>query len=223
MQIGVRSSEADARLTSVLLGCGIAAGPTYIIVALLQVLMREGFDVRRHALSLLANGELGWIQMANLLVSGALVLAGAVGARRLLGGNRGARWGPILLAGYGLGLMGAGIFVPDPAQGFPPGAVIESSAMSRSGLLHFVFGGIGFYALIAACVVFARRFASLQRRGWAAYSAFTALAFFITFAAVASGSKSVVTMLSFYGAVAWIWVWHAAFSRTLLSEVTGAN
>jgi len=60
-------------------------------------------------------------------------------------------------------LIGVGVFVADPGLGFPPGASLESTGMSRSGLLHFVFGGLGFYALIGASFVFARRFKSLKQ------------------------------------------------------------
>lgn len=212
--------QRDKRLTRRLLICGIAAGPLYIAVGLAQVLTREGFDVRRHALSLLSNGDFGWIQIANFLVSGALVLAGAAGVRRWLHPGKGGTWGPLLLAAYGIGLLGAGVFSADPAQGFPPGTPMDSTGMSRAGLLHFVFGGIGFYALIAACFVFMRRFAGLRRYGWASYSAFTGLAFFLAFAAIASGSTSTLTMLAFYAAVVWVWVWHAALAATLLREST---
>lgn len=176
---------------------------------------REGFDVRIHAVSLLSNGSLGWIQITNFLVSGVLVVAGAIGARRVLREGRGATWGPILLACYGVGLIGAGIFVADPGRGFPPGSP-EFQGMSSHGLGHFIAGGFGFYALIAACFVFARRFAGLGRTGFAAYSVFTGVAFFAAFAGVASGSTSVMVMLSFYAAVAWIWGGHLALSITLL-------
>jgi hypothetical membrane protein len=81
-----------------LLACGVAAGPLYVLVGLLQVLTRDRFDVRRHALSLLANGDLGWMQVANFLVTGVLVLAGAWGVRTALRGQRAGTWGPILLA-----------------------------------------------------------------------------------------------------------------------------
>lgn len=113
--------ESTASGTSrVLLACGIAAGPVYLALGLGQILARDGFDVRRHAISHLGNGEFGWVQIANFLLSGALVLVGAVGVRRLLRAGRGGTWGPILLGGYGLGLIGAGVFVADPAPGFPP-------------------------------------------------------------------------------------------------------
>ncbi|WP_442945873.1 DUF998 domain-containing protein [Nonomuraea sp. LPB2021202275-12-8] len=45
---------------------------------------RDGFDPRRHALSQLALGEHGWIQTAAFALAGLLVLASALGLRRLL-------------------------------------------------------------------------------------------------------------------------------------------
>jgi hypothetical protein len=210
-----RTQEA---LTKALLRAGAIAGPLYLVVGAAQVLTREGFDVRRHALSLLSNGDLGWIQVASFLLSGVLVLAGALGVRRTLRARRGGTWGPLLLAGYGVGLLGAGIFRADPALGFPPGATTPAT-LSRGGLLHFVFGAVGFYALIAACFVFARRFAGQGERAWAAFSAITGVAFFVSFAAIASGSTAAATMLAFYGAVAWVWIWHSALSLRLAREV----
>lgn len=221
--MGTESGGSRAGMsTRALLGCGIAAGPLYLTVALVQILTRDGFDMRRHAVSLLSNGDMGWVQISSFMLSGVLVIAGALGARRLLHGRRGGTWGPILLAIYGVGLIGAGLFVADPAQGFPPGTPLEATEMSRNGLLHFIFGGIGFYALIAACFVFARRFAGLGQGVWATYSGFTGIAFFSAFAAIASGSTSSVTILAFYAAVAWVWVWHAALSATLFGEVRAA-
>jgi hypothetical protein len=193
-------------VTARLLTLGAAAGPFYILVGLLQTLIREGFDPRRHPLSVLANGELGWIQVANFLISGALVIAGAVGCRRALALEPGGTWGPILLGLYGIGLVGSGIFVADPAKGFPPG-VEPSSQLSRSGVLHFVCGGIAFYSLIAACLVFTRRFVATGERAMAAYSLVTGIGFLVSFAAIVSGGTSASVMLAFYFAIAWAWVW----------------
>ena len=197
-------------LTGGLLGCGAVAGAFYVFVGLAQVLTREGFDMRRHPLSLLSNGDLGWVQIGNFLVSGILVIAGAIGLRQALRGSRGGTWAPVLLAGYGVGLMGAGLFVADPGAGFPPGTPPQSTSMTRSGLLHFVFGGIGFYALIAAALVLARRFWTLQQAAWAMYSVITGVGFLVSFAAIASGSTSPAILLAFYAAVAWVWAWHTA-------------
>ncbi len=213
----VSTAHAESRIGSSLLRWGAMAGPLYLLVGLVQVMTRDGFDMRRHALSHLANGDLGWIQIVNFLVAGVLVLLGAVGVRRVLAGSPGGTWGPILLGLYGAGLVGAGVFVADPAPGFPPGTALEpGEGMSRSGLLHFVAGGIAFYALIGACFVFARRFARLGERAYAWYSGLTGLAFFASFAAVASGTTSPAVLLTFYGAVAWVWAWHAVTHIKLL-------
>ena len=218
MQDATSRSNPRRHLAQRLLACGLAAGPSYILLGLAQVLTREGFDVRRHALSLMSNGPGGWVQIANFVTSGVLVIAGAVGVRLALHPGRGGTWGPILLSVYGVGLIGAGIFVADPGAGFPPGTP-ERVGMTREGLLHFAFGGIGFYGLIAACFVFARRFASRGRRAWALYSLFTGIAFFVSFAAIASGSISAATMLAFYGAVVWVWLWHTALCKTLRADL----
>ena len=45
----------------------------YIAVSLAQALTRDGFDLARHQWSLLANGSLGWIQIANLTLTGLMV------------------------------------------------------------------------------------------------------------------------------------------------------
>jgi hypothetical protein len=200
-----------------LVRAGILAGPLYLVIGYAQAFLRDGFDLRRHALSVLSNGEFGWIQTTNFLLSGALVIAGAVGLRRALSGVRAGTWGPILMATYGVGLLGAGIFPADPAMGFPPGAT-ESAALSQSGLLHFVFGGLGFYALIAACFVFARRFRERGETSWVVYSILSGVFFFGSFAAIASGSISAMTMLVFYGAVTWIWIWHSVIHTKVLRE-----
>ncbi len=69
--------------TRTLLTAGAVAGPLYVVCWLSQALTREAFDPTRHPASLLANGDLGWIQTANFIVAGLLSLAGAVGLRRL--------------------------------------------------------------------------------------------------------------------------------------------
>src|SRR5438270_4300800 len=119
--------------TKALLAAGVVAGPLYVAVGLLEILIRPGFDITRHELSLMTLGSLGWIQVANFVVTGLLVIAASIGVRRVLHPGPGGTWGSLLLAIYGLGLIGAGIFVPDPMNGFPPGlATPARSAGTRS-------------------------------------------------------------------------------------------
>src|SRR3954447_24447521 len=139
-----------ARITRSLLGYGVIAGPLYVVVALAQALTRDGFDLSKHAWSLLANGQLGWIQITNFVVTGLMTVAAAIGLRRALTPGRGRTWVPVLIASYGLSLIGAGIFRADPALGFPAGTP-ETTTISWHGMLHFTVGGIGFLCLIVGC------------------------------------------------------------------------
>ena len=82
--------------TRALLVCGVIAGPIYVAVGLIEILIRPGFDITRHELSLMSLGDLGWIQIANFLATGLLVIAGSIGMRRVLHPGRGGTWGPLL-------------------------------------------------------------------------------------------------------------------------------
>ena len=212
-----------AELTKLLLTGGVLAGPIYIIVGIAQILTREGFDITRHPLSFMSLGNLGWIQITNFIVTGLLVIAGAIGIRRLAQADKRLRWGAVLLGIYGLGVLGGGLFVPDPALGFPPGTPnTYPETMSWHGLLHFIFGQIGFLALIVASFVYARYFAANGLRGWAIFSALTgALFLFAIIATVATsaGDGSVWALLALYAAVILAWIWLAALSYYMWSKL----
>jgi hypothetical membrane protein len=171
------SSAATTRQTRALLACGVVAGPLFVAVALLQALSRDGFDLGRHPLSLLSLGQLGWIQIANFVVAGLLVVAAAVGMRRVLHPGRGGTWGPLLVGAYGVGLIGGGVFLADAGAGFPPGAPAGApEQLSWHGILHDLAHVLAFLALTTACFVLARRFAALGQRGWATYCVATGVA-----------------------------------------------
>jgi hypothetical membrane protein len=207
------------RTTRSLLGYGIIAGPIYVAVALAQALTRPGFDLSRHAWSLLANGHLGWIQVANFVVTGLMTVLAALGLRRALNPGRGRTWAPLLVAGYGVSLIGAGIFRADPAQGFPTGTPRSSTPVSWHGMLHLAIGGTGFLCLIAACLVLASRFARDGRYGLAWFSRGTAVFFLAAFAGIASGSQGPTTLI-FVAAVVTVFAWLSSVSVTLYRTAT---
>ena len=62
--------DRHAAVTRSLLGYGVLAGVFYLVVGLILALTRDGFDVTRYPLSLLMLGEDGWMQRANLMVTG---------------------------------------------------------------------------------------------------------------------------------------------------------
>ena len=214
--------KGKAEQTKLLLTGGVLAGPIYIIVGIAQILTREGFDITRHPLSFMSLGDLGWIQITNFIVTGLLVIAGAIGMRRLAQADKRLRWGALLLAICGLGILGGGLFVPDPALGFPPGTPdTYPTTMSSHGLLHFIFGQIGFLALIAASFVYARYLAANSLRGWAMFSALTGAIFLfaiIATVATAGGDGSVWALLVLYVAVILAWIWLSAISYHMRSE-----
>src|SRR5690242_8538947 len=202
------------RITRSLLGYGVLAGPVYVLTALAQGLLRPGFDLMHDDVSLLSNGSLGWIQIANFIVTGAFVIAAAAGMARALGSR--SWWGPRLLGVYGVGLVAAGIFVADPMNGFPAGTPAgRPESLSLHGILHIVVAAVGFLCLVAACFVQARRFARERRGRWTAFSMITGVVFLLAFAGVASGSTSAIVVLAFWAAVIVSFAWIAAVSIDL--------
>lgn len=161
------SPGAPTRQTTRLLACGIVAGPLFLAAWLLQAFTRDGFDPSRHPLSLLSLGELGWIQIANFVVTGVLYVACAIGMWRVLHSGRSGTWGPLLVGGFGIGLILAGIFTTDPGAGFPPGAPVGApEQLSWHGVLHEVGFVVAVVSWTAVCFVLVRRFVALKQWGW---------------------------------------------------------
>jgi len=198
--------------TKLLLTGGVLGGVIYIIVGIAQILTRAGFDITRHPLSFMSLGDLGWSQIANFIVTGLLVIAGSIGLRRVAQADKRLRRGALLLGIFGLGVLG-----------FPPGTPnTVPQTMSWHGLLHFIFGQIGFLALIAASFVYARYFAVNGLRGWAMFSALTGgiFLFAIIFSIVTSaGESAALGLLALYAAVALAWIWLTAISYRMRTEL----
>lgn len=183
------------RVTKSLLGYGVIAGPIYVVTSLAQALTREGFDLSRHAWSQLALGGPGWVQTTNLIVSGLMFVAFAVGLRRALVNGVGATWSPLLIGVFGLGMVVSGIFPVDPVLGFPVG-MPEASAPSASGLVHLAAGAIGFVAGAAGVLVLARRLAAEGFRRWARACRIVAPLFLVTFVGMAAGLTGVLPFVA---------------------------
>ena len=202
--------SADSRgsgLTRVLLSCGIITGPLFFAVAIVQAIARPGYDIRRNAISQLSLGDLGWIQIASFLLTGLLAVASAIGVRRMLKGQKGGAWGALLIGTFGLGLIVAGVFAPDPGFGFPPGSP-AGPATSMSG--HASLHALGFFSsmlsAIADSFVFVRRFGALPARGWVSYCVASGVAApaLIVLSILFMGWSGVIVALA--GAVVFGWV-----------------
>ena len=219
------------RVTKSLLGYGPLAGIVFEGSVLIQGLTRHGFSLTRDDASLLANGPLGWIQVTTFLLAGAMTIAAAVGlsraaaaaaakaatkaktATKAKAATKAGRWAARLIAVYGAGLMAAGVFRADPADGFGPGAPLGKAVhVSWHGDGHLVAASIGFIALIAACFAIARSFSRAGQRGLAIYSRVTGIAFLAAFAGVTTGSNSPAIVVPFYAAVLAVFAWIAVVS-----------
>jgi hypothetical protein len=164
-------TDYERRSTRVLLACGIAGPALFLLLFHLDAITRPGYELWRHGPSLLMTGDRGWLQVTNFVVTGLLMLACAVGLRRVV--RTGPGW-PLVVV-YGIGMICTGWFRTDPEEGYPPGTPWErlpgwNYPSSWQHGAHTLSVLVMFTAAIVACFVFARRFAGEPGgRPWAAY------------------------------------------------------
>ena len=165
-------------MTRNLLLLGAIGPPLFLIVALVEGATRPGYDAVSMPISLLALGALGWMQTANFLVFGLLMLGFAVGLDRFLVDRPDrTRAGAALIGVFGIGIIGAGLFAADPGGGYPPGVTTGTG----TGSLHDLSTLITFVALIGSGVAFSRAALRTRRRSWAVYNAASAILVLIGF------------------------------------------
>jgi hypothetical protein len=191
----------SARLS---LAAGCLAAPLFVVVALAQALTRDGFDLTRHPISMLSNGDLGWIQVSSFALTGLLSIAAAAGLRSRL---------PILI---GAGLLIAAAFRLDPGDGFPAGTPLGApTTMSWVAIVHNVGGSLSFLSMIALCFVLARRFPGT----WARLGRGAGIAFAVLLLWAMTGGRA--GALTLFVGVVLAWGWIAATSGILLRRTYG--
>jgi len=205
-------STGGVRAARTLLSCGVAAGPIFLLIFAIQMLAHPEFHFARGEPSLLSIGPLGWIQIADFVIGSLLVIAGALGMRRVLRLSKGRFWGPLLLGIFGVAQVGVGVFIADPVR--------STISMTFHGTMHLIFGGVGFGALMSACFVFVRTFTSLGQKPWAIFSAMTGLLFLAAFFSAANTSQrgSIQFFLNLIFVLAWAWI--SLISKQLLGIVS---
>jgi hypothetical membrane protein len=177
---------SEPRVSRELLTCGVVGPVIFIVVFLIAGAFREDYDPMRHPVSSLALGGSGWIQVANFIITGTLLIAFAVGLRPAMRRFGAGIWAPLLVGLVGVGLIGAGVFVTDPVSGYPPGTPLIPVG-TTAGALHDLLSMPVFLGLPAACLVVAYRAAKTGSRGFAAYSAVTAVVFLTGFVLTSVG------------------------------------
>ncbi len=203
------------QLTKMLLTAGAVAGPLFLLIALIQGLTRQGFDLSHQPISFLSLGDLGWIQIVNFVLTGLLVLTFAVGVRRVLRGKPGGTFGPIGLAGLGLGLIIAGLFPPDAGFGYPIGTPDGTplDATYRS-IMHGIGFTMSFVFFVLAAFVFARK--DVKQKQWVsvAYTIISAVAALMLSMSPGNDTIAVRNLV----AAGFLWTWLAVQSVRLLTR-----
>src|SRR4029079_6009574 len=113
--------SSSVRSIEALVCCGWLVAPIFYLLAVFQLMIRPDFDIKVLPISFLSLGDLGWIQVLNFIVTGVLALMCARGMRLALRGEKAGTFGPILVGLFGIGMIMAGLFRPDPIPGVSPG------------------------------------------------------------------------------------------------------
>ncbi|MFI6322033.1 DUF998 domain-containing protein [Nonomuraea sp. NPDC050556] len=129
-----------------LLLAGTVAPVVSLLIFHLDMITRPGYDALYHGPSLLMLGGRGWLQIANFVVTGAVMLACGLADRRRL------------MAVYGLAMICTGVFVTDPQLGYPPGTPLDllpgvNAPSTWHGTLHWISVFFLYGAAVAACLV----------------------------------------------------------------------
>jgi hypothetical membrane protein len=158
------------QLTTLLLAGGASGPVLFWLVVIVDGFTEPGYDARKAFISELALGEHGWVQSANFVVVGLLMLGFAVGLRQLFSTGRASVFGPLLVGIFGLSLVASGIFPTDPAN-YPPGA--DTTTVTTKGMVHTIAFLIIIVSVVAGCFVFARRFR--QEPVWQGYGLYSVI------------------------------------------------
>ncbi|MFC7623954.1 DUF998 domain-containing protein [Microlunatus sp. GCM10028923] len=190
-------------MKNTLLLAGAIAGPLYVGIGTVEALVRDGFDLRIHPLSVLANGPGGWVHSAMMITTGLLTVLGVAGLRGAV-----PRVTAIGLLIYGLGVTAAGMMTADPVAGFPPGTpTTPPETISWHGLGHFLAGAIGFLGLIVAALALAWWQRKNGRPGWAVFSLITGVFYLASFVGIGASGGRPALNIAFSVAVALGWTW----------------
>ncbi len=204
--------DRGAAVTRSLLGYGMIVGPLYLIVGVVQGAAARGIRLRAPLAQRARQRSRGVgadRQLRRVRRDG---VAAAVGIARVVGRSGRATYS--FLAAYGVSMLGASIFRADPVDGFPVGTPLGyPTSISTPGILHFVFGMIGFVSLGISCLLAARLMSRRRQPALARVSLVAGLIVLIGFfGGAALGGAGI---LGIWISVVVGWAWLAVLSRHL--------
>lgn len=152
---------------------GTIAPVLFVGVFTIDGLFHQNYQPARMTVSSLALGPGGWIQIANFMIFGLLLLVFARGLAALFGKEGISQVGSTLLQAIAIGYFLAGLFVTDPASTDPSQATVH-------GVVHGIVGATVFVLMPVSCFVWARLYLGDEHkrrfRDWTVVSGMIVLA-----------------------------------------------
>lgn len=173
---------------------GVVGPAVFVAVFLVLGAVKPGYDAAARFVSEGSIGELGWIQIANFVLLGTMLLAFAAALWNGYGNETSGRIGAGLIAAVGVSLVFAGVFVTDPG----------TKIVSRHGLVHVIASMVVFGGLMLACLAFAWRLHASG--GFAAYSVATPIFIPIGIVVTNAAGRWIGLAQRALIVVAWSWI-----------------
>ena len=199
------TGQSHDTLTTALLACGVVAGPLFVAVFMIEGATRPGYDPVGMVISLLSLGSGGWVQVVNFVVDGILLLAFAIGLRRVWDGRTEAgSVASTLFATIGIALIGAGFFTTDPGGGYPPLTAVPRTTLHSS--LHELASLFVFAPMPLAIAAASRHLFRVGERPWAWYAAISAAVAGVITLVLLSGAGGPSPIDPVVGLIQRVWV-----------------
>ena len=130
---------------------GLIAPVLFVAVFTIEGLLRSGYDPLSTYVSALSLGPRGWVQMANFILLGLLLLGFSRALAAEFPTGKASRWGLILLTAIAVLFIISGPFRMDPMG-------TSASQVTVHGTIHGLAGGIIFILMPITCFIYLRRF-----------------------------------------------------------------
>jgi hypothetical protein len=194
--------------------CGILGPAVFVLVFSLEGSLRQGYDPQSMFISALSLGPRGWIQVANFIFLGVMLLLFTRALAITFKGVKTARGGIVLLTITACLYLLSGPFVMDPT-GTP------TAQSTVHGLMHGIFGGFVFLLMAIIPYTFLRTFRTLPEwrsfHGWTLAFAILLTAACLFFTVTSKSPTFQITFAGWFGliqrcALVPFMAWVAAFA-----------
>ncbi|MBA3946610.1 MAG: DUF998 domain-containing protein [Herpetosiphonaceae bacterium] len=128
---------------------GIVGPALFVLVFMIEGRLRPNYSPISTFVSELSLGPRGWVQIANFMITGGLLLVFARGVAAQFREGKASKAGPLLLTIIACCLLISGPLVTEPSTAAP---------VTLHGILHGIFGAVVFSLAPISCFVFFRRF-----------------------------------------------------------------